>query len=156
MQTTSFELSKKLKEVGIKFSCPTYYWCYYIGQIHLFRNSINSSDNAYDPISNVLYITERHQIRPEKEEGIVAYTLDEILEMLPSYIDIKNAPAEEAIFRLSFFKDIDKKLYCFYFASCQIKYKNMGEYSNRNPAEAAGQLLIWCIENGYVKVDKDK
>jgi hypothetical protein len=147
MQTTSFELSEKLKEVGIKFSCPTYYWCYYVGQIHLFRNSINSFDNAYDPISNVLYITERHQIRPEKENGIAAYTLDEILEMLSSYFKHYANDPDPWVWDILTISKYQNGMY-------RVSCKNLHDtdFIHKNPTEAAGQLLVWCIENDYIKL----
>ena len=34
--------------------------------------------------------------------------------------------------------------------------ENLYFSQNPNPAEAAGQLLCWCVENGYVEVGKEK
>ena len=135
IQTISFELAHDLKNLGI-IQNAYFKWYKTISTVKTL--------DVKKYLTNLFYI---------KGTRADAFTLCEILGMLPDYIDVKNVPAEEAIFRLSFFKNSDNKLYYFYFASCQIKYKNISECSSQNPAEAAGQLLKWCIENNYVKVE---
>jgi hypothetical protein len=77
----------------------------------------------------------------------VAYTLDEILDMLP-----------DSISKYHLYIDKNDEEYDINYAqwhSIDIGYVDLASIQNNtNPAEAAGQLLAWCIEHGYVKPEK--
>jgi len=78
------------------------------------------------------------------------YTLDEILDMLP----IEISPS----YHLEFFRvkrgDLGhyKPVYNLHYYRADFLYP-LVDFESTNPAEAAGQLLIWCIKNGHVKVE---
>lgn len=69
------------------------------------------------------------------------WSLDEVLERLPHAI--KRADT----------------YYSLCFSKCATEYKGYrmyyhliitSQFTDKNPAEAAAKLLIWCIENNYV------
>ena len=124
MQTTSSELSKKLKELGLKKEGFGFY-----------KNdeTILRFFNRDYSLSNK--ITE-------------AYTLDEVLAMLPSIL----TNHEHKFVLLSFNKGSEK--YVWFYSGSEGYTDDLIEFIHKNPAEAAGQLLVWCIEQGYVKVEE--
>lgn len=132
MKTIRFETAKKFKELGLKKESFAMWRC---------RPKANS-DTAH--IIPQACINESYQ---ETNADILypAYTLDEILEMLPAKIG-----EEDNEFYLNIHV-ISGNCYKY-----EIYYDgNIGEdILNENPVEAAAQLLIWCIENGYAKVEE--
>jgi len=132
MKTTSYELSKELKELEVKqrsFSC----WTDYL--------SFRTDPSPYLVVSSD-YIC--------NEDFYAAFTLDEILDMLPNIIYMDN---------LDIFLDFQKcgaePPYAYYAAYNGLVKTCYDEFEHQNPAEAAGQLLVWCIENGYVKPEEE-
>jgi hypothetical protein len=119
MKTTSFELSKKLKEVGVKqFGASSYH--------------VDTKNHC----------------------DIACFTLDEILEMLPGIV----TDGECNYWKLNLDKGTDHHSgndgYVFSYGG--ITKSDLKEFIHPNPAEAAGQLLLWCIENGYVEVGENE
>lgn len=112
LQTTSLELSKKLKELGVK------------------QDSFTTKGQDVKETGEFLLCS--------------AFTLDEVLDMLPNAIVNKKEPTWSH--RLEIIKN-EESSYEFYYAHNEDSW-----IEHKNPAEAAGQLLAWCIENGYVKV----
>lgn len=87
------------------------------------------------------YINNKYVVwDPEHEDAICsAFTLCEILEMLPTFL-----PDDR---RFVFYRGVND--YCSYYdGQC------VNEFRHKNPAQAAGLLLKWCIENGYVKPEE--
>lgn len=132
MKTISLKLAKKLKEAGFKVdSCFSYVPTGKCGEMVL---SFSESD-----------------IRPYTL-FTPAYTLDEILEFLPSFI--RNPESINDFFDLLLSKNCTsnnhRSFSCYYLNEDGQTFKDIW-FRNLNPAEAAGKLLLWCIENGYVK-----
>jgi len=143
MKTTSFELSKKIKELGIRHD--TYFvWCKAAG---------DSNSEPY-----IISFDELARTRGRHDAICVACTLDELLEMLPWTLYLNG---------IAYYVSIDKcqpsKGYkCAYFEG--LDHYNPDDQNNtdfrtltkpkisHNCAEAAGELLCWCVENGYVKI----
>ena len=132
MQTTSYKLSKKLQKLGVKQE-SYFYW-----QLDKEQQALITAKEMNISYTDTLI----------KNEIFSAFTLDEILEMLPSilYGIYSEEIIKHAHFDLSLIKGS---------SGYQFLYINknfiLEEFTNPNPAEAAGQLLAWCIENGYVK-----
>lgn len=131
MKIISCELAKKLKQSGIKHK-GHFEW---IIVKSFGRPILCGLEKKYEVESDGLQIK---KIYP-------AYTLDEILEMLPSSIENKDG----IYYRLSIISKW-QPADGFIFRYCKP------EFYHDNPAEAAGQLLIWCIENDYVKPESIK
>jgi hypothetical protein len=140
MQVTSLKLSKKLTELGVEVG--TYLrWCY----SDVYNDSYIISVGEYSK-------------KPFRHESIcAAFTLDEILEPLPNIIlDGKESPKTPYELYMRKWQEIEGCGFGFsyvYFQSC-FKSEIFIGFHDKNPAEAAGRLLVWCIENGYVETGK--
>jgi hypothetical protein len=144
MQVTSLELSKKLEELGITKHSTFKYGVFFEDNIILSANIIEKK--LY---SNL----EAYSLK----EVYPAYSLDEILELLPNIIfDGKESPKTPYELYMRKWQEIEGCGFGFsyvYFQSC-FKSEIFIGFHDKNPAEAAGQLLVWCIENGYVEIKK--
>lgn len=126
MQTIESETAKRLDELGLKRES---YFCSFIVPAY----------NSHALLSCAEY--EGSVYNKEDCERYPAYTLDEVLAMLPKGI---RYHCLVDVYNTGDFK-----------VSCVIdNYNICKEVQSKNPAEAAGQLLIWCIENGYVKTEE--
>jgi hypothetical protein len=144
MKTTSFELSKKIKELGFIRESD-----------HTFIQQLGIKAISKESLSLLTQLeteTASPYFKAPKDLYINAYTLDEILEMLPVYVHvICNCDCDcdshnELHMGISVHNGI-RGLY--------IGYGDKVSFDNKNPAEAAGQLLVWCIENGYVVTEEN-
>lgn len=164
MKITSFELSKKLKELGIK-QASSIKWLilttYKRPQLFVHYQKITTILNVYYE-----YMFEKSKLKEE----YAAFTLDEILEMLPVYLKghpCATIPEATADYELKFRKENNYILKgysityetwrcseCNYISTCNKHVKVPRYECENNPAEAAGQLLVWCIENGHVKLEE--
>jgi len=99
----------------------------------------------------------RHSCIGFPKEDIHVYTLDEILKMLPANIKEKTICGKPGTvpYVLSLIKS---NFYCASYdclggcENCNISELACITFSNKeNAAEAAGELLAWCIEKGHVK-----
>jgi hypothetical protein len=137
MQVTSLKLSKKLTELGVEVG--TYLrWCY----SDVYNDSYIISVGEYSK-------------KPFRHESIcVAFTLDEILELLPDVIE-KHPFDIDIPFKFVLGKNNKHNLYfAAYIDSFYDEDIFFVSFNHKNPAEAAGQLLVWCVENGHVETGK--
>jgi hypothetical protein len=184
IQTTEFETAKKIKDLGLKREGHFWYnkngelfsermvfsnWDKPISSKKLnIPDPINIDDghgntipyaeykkkNPSDCKLDISYVFAHQLTDKEREEQLAqytaAYTLDEIVGMLPPEIVTNHDPYES---------------YCFYMNyDCELEFetrytengglKNLITFVHKNPAEAAAQLLIWCIDKGYLKVEE--
>jgi len=83
-------------------------------------------------------------------KNMKAFTLDEILDMLP----VEISPS----YHLEFFRVKGegrghyKPVYNMHYYRADF-LQPLVDFESTNPLEAAGKLLIWCIKNGHVKVE---
>ena len=136
MKTIEFETAKKLKELGITPILKYQMTWYKIGETRVLSETFN-------------------QLNCNKGYILIgaALTLDEILDMLPVRIETNYA---YYFVNLDKYPDKDKIIsYCIcYVRNNLLDDKSvLKEFTHANLAEAAGQLLIWCIENGHVKIE---
>jgi len=94
----------------------------------------------------------------KKHHACSAFTLDEILKMLPDELedDDSDCSGNLKIFRRSFLFRKNNGSFMIQYIPYQLEIERPSPitFTNENPAEAAGQLLVWCIENGYVKAEE--
>jgi len=130
MQTTSYELSKKLdKKISIASDFKKSYFFWVISPEFDGEAKLLPKTN----IKSLMELGCKLTLYP-------AYTLDEILEMLPKQIPSRHP---DYIDELELEVMEDKYWW---------SYDSSPDYEHTNPAEAAGQLLVWCIENGHIKL----
>jgi len=138
MQTTSPGLSQKIKKFNL-----------IIEHIHCWRMILFNG--------KPIYILEKQSEMSESfpsDHYFPAYSLGEILEVLPEAIkipcpNISNAYHE---YRLQLCKNNSNYLFAYHWEDGSLRdFYNSAVYY-KNPAEAAGQLLVWCVENGYVEL----
>jgi hypothetical protein len=171
MQTISYELAKRLYELGVKkqssymhLSTPS---CYKSGNQNA-TTFVQTEFYLYYDGEKVYYLYPQ-DINLFGNNGFggayPAYTLDEILEIeiLPKNIytncdDKQYGSNSDVVYHLNL-TTLDKYTYYIGYGciGCTAVAPGDGCYlagfSSENPAEAAGELLAWCIENGHVKVE---
>lgn len=138
-QVLDIEQVKHLHELGLGTSKASAYW-HRVVRMHTNEVVTNWFVSFTEPIA---------RLGTMKVESIKTYTLQDILDILP--------------------KDISREG-CTWSASLYIDYENNRiAYGNtdrdgfeiyhevpicENIIDAAYEMLCWCIENGYLKVDK--
>jgi len=117
IKVTSLELSKKLKEAGVEEGSERF-WARQ-------RNRWELYDHPYFK---------------ELEKQYSAFDCTELLEMLPSTINL---------YMLTMVKD-DAQAYCAFYQLDEDELDGEG-HDFDSPAEALGLLYLWCLENGHIK-----
>ena len=141
MLTISYELAEKLENLGFR-KFARFEW------LHL---------NYEDKESIKLVETGGgYHLFSSTVANYAAYTLDEILKILPFEITI-----DEKQFCLRMQKENNVRCYYdFYYAyvlertPTGIATEEIGSQENDNPTECAGELLLWCLEYGHIKSSK--
>jgi len=140
MKTTKFHLSQTIKRLKVKRKENDAY-------IHLFW-CLDYPDD--DPSEDLAYLMTKEQIKEStfgEHIECPAYTLDELLKILPVKTSLFDGEPAFLVIK----KNLDLR-----YTACYEYSKNNNMYPscfyNENPAQAAGQLLCWCVENGYVEV----
>lgn len=141
MQTISPETAKRLKELGVNQSVAYFHWV---------KKIENSQENIFIlPFQKFCY-------HGSIKDSWAAFTLDEILEMLPMEIDTnkkRDGDFHFSTLRGFYLERRVDHLVFLYGDHTGANLYSLVEKENTNPTEAAGQLLIWAIENGYVKIE---
>jgi len=137
MKTTTLEISQKLAECLNKhgLEVPESYFTGYI--------DLDDNFGITDDLGSVWC---------DIKQSFPVYTLCELLEVLP--MDINNFKYVLRLFKTDRFKGFPQHEYCY-----NVSYRHADDGTialevpliiGTNPADAAAQLLIWCIENGYL------
>ena len=135
IQTISFELAKKLDSLGVKQDSWLAYW--EISSEIIDRLGWQESHCHKAIKTNRLYLH--------------AYMLEEILGMLPHYsLCICKSLCNGSCESMQEKGTLNKTTISF-----RLEYGGKIEVSHKNPVEAAGKLLKVCIEEGYVKIEKE-
>jgi len=136
MKPIELETAKKLKELGLKNKSFSFWRLRNGGEEKGYKITHDTINADY--------------LKNNKDILYMAYTLDEILEMLPQFIKFYE-------FNLSMRgNNFEDGYRCAYESSPDnlIKCENpLIQFINENCAEAVAQLLIWCIKTGYVKIE---
>jgi hypothetical protein len=131
MKTLSLELSRELTELckskGI--TMPESYFCYFESmQTHAVK--IGLAKNKMFPIAP-------------------AYTLDELMDWLPSSV-YKLYPSGKGVVSLLILNKADDGYGALYEFPRDSYYEALAEFTEDNPCDAVGKLLMWCIKEGYL------
>ena len=121
MKVLSIEQMNKLKELGVDVKPK--------GMCLMYTS--DSSDNYYLKYGESTC-----------EDDVVAFSLQDIIELLPGKLIY-----EESNLYLTF-ENIDNE-YGFCYVACDFEVRIY--FNNANILQAAYEMLIWVIENGYLK-----
>lgn len=135
MQTICPKLSKLLKEQGIE-------------QDSYFYHSEEYAN--YQTREEAVFLRTNEEMKYRHHfDCYSAFTLTELLKTLPKNITTQTKSCKYIVYKLVIFAENEyyKISYCRLFHKQQII---LMEFINENPADAAGELLIWCIKKGHV------
>jgi hypothetical protein len=128
-QCCSLELSKRLREIGVKQISLMLWMPWQEGYV-LWPNSFDIY-RFRNPIEN------------KKELNVIsAFTISELIEFLPKTI--------QCVGELGIGFDPKDKAYCFYHDGDEMAF----EHLNDSLPNALAELLIYLIEEDYVEVNK--
>lgn len=139
-QTISFKLAKELEKLGFKQS-SYFYWLI----LPVYNTPVLLTYKEY---KKSIYETDKCELCP-------AYQLHEILEILPYSINI-TAGIDDSLLELFFWKSYGDYKIGYKIADSQFahEFHSILIIEHNSLTEAAGNLLLWCIENNYVKVEE--
>lgn len=134
-QVSPYELSKSLDGLGVKTH-----------SLHIHIKDLMGDDPDYcDPThiadSRVKKLLNRHQ------ESCPAYTVAELMEMLPFIYDKKNSSGG---WRTQWYKYKE-----FHIVEYRCILSGIFFYGiqNKNLTTALSEMLIWCIKEGHIKAE---
>jgi hypothetical protein len=140
MITIDLELAKKLQSVcnekGIKMPNSEDVWAK--KRYHTSPYIIYGEEGVYPKW--LIHATDAYAILAP------AYTLDELLEILPATIQADNE--EHTVYFKSVIWGLNSDQWYVGYIYLDEHYK---WFADTNPCDAAGKLLIWCIQEGYLK-----
>lgn len=131
-QVLSVEQMQHLQELGLELGRTEFYWA-------RFKNPANSG-------TWVLY-TGTVLGAGKNVETIPAYTLHDILDVLPKFIH------NTYDYYLNLAVD-SEKLWCASYDNYDIG-STLEYIDDESPIDAAYELLCWAMENGYVEMNKN-
>lgn len=129
-QVTNLELSKKLFKLGVKQE-SYFYW--------------------HNPNGLEMVITETEQFRRDCEcpESYAAFTVAELGKMLPSYYKIDGI-----VWMLNCTRSMKTNGYVVMYKESKRKGLSVRFYSSYKEADARAKMLIYLLENKFLKVPK--
>ena len=134
MKTLSLPLAKELTELckskGI--TMPESYWAWVKGDRRALLVPWNNPAIDY------------------KEVIANAYTLDELMDWLPTSV-YKLFPSGKGVVSLLVLNKADDGYGALYEFPRDSYYEALAEFTEDNPCDAVGKLLMRCIKEGYVK-----
>ena len=143
MKTTSYEISKKLKEIGFSKKSHQFYWVKY-------KNDIMPQEPKLEHWEKIAYTLER--------EEFPAYDLETLLEALPKYVARNSDTCGEknslqvCVASKQIYYDDDLGIYKGYRDLKQLFFTTT--IDNESLADTAGRLLIKLFEAGIVNFNK--
>ena len=145
-QVISLKLAKKLKKLGVRQE-SLFYWCIIDNGVDGEQDIIPLTEKEMDYYDDVLGSVEYTEIAS-------AFTVAELGEMLPEEIIVTNRFDDKNIYFLDFCKFEDR---------WDVSYKNdilkkvtQCYVNGRTEANARAQMLVWLVENGYLKLKEEK
>lgn len=143
-QTLSIEQMQHLQELGLEMKETMLYWC----RIHDSRPRAATNNGKWTLCKG----KNQPCVAIQHWGYIPAYTLQDVLDILPT--DIK--PAER---RFWLRIDLSDECLYYYYDDCNLvehRKKVIGYDGIDGLIDAAYSLLCWCIENGYLDINKNE
>jgi hypothetical protein len=152
-QVCSLELSKRLKELGVKQE-SLFYWCYIIKDekfvlaiqydiLHLHKN------NEYEDL--VVQVADEHPDYSDEvlKEHISAFTVAELGEILPRYVKLNQC---EFYYTQIPSQHLDKWL--IFYRSAFNSWTGQDQ-EDENEANARAKMLIYLLENKLMELPNE-
>ena len=133
MKVLSIEQMTRLKELGVDTSKASLRYVY----LPTARSIFNETDELES--EPTLFAC-----KPDMLEGYPTFALQDVIELLPKVI-IKEGLYLHLNISITY-----SKWYCFEYSFCNGSQFN-SFISRENILDAAYQMLIWVVENGYLK-----
>lgn len=108
---------------------------------------VTSDLDEFQKAEDVLVFTESESDYFEFDNPIYTFTLQDVLDLLPT--EIYTEENELATLKIHFPND------GYWEFSYMGLHKCMEFFLEENVIDAAYEMLCWCIENGYVKTNKE-
>lgn len=132
MKTTSYEISKKLKDAGFRRDTQCgYMWDGDANQLCVWNNDYKIKDDLL-------------------EKDVLAYDLETIIEALPDRIKIVDRVGDEVVPRLALFKDSVA------YMDCEESIISIMIMKNEALADVAAKLLLKLHEKEIIKFEKNE
>lgn len=134
-QCLDVQQMQHLQELGLDTSNASMYWISY--------NGISASipSNFHLPTSDNDYVV------------CDAYTLQDVLDAMPKYYHIANIGWTKLSIRVHTTKEWEIG---YVYTDELSKYAYQCRKTEKNLIDAAYSLLCWCIENGYLDINKNE
>ena len=143
-QVLSIERMQYLKELGVDISKSSLFW------VKKIINEIGEEVKGEYRLS----FSDRVIVRNFELWNIIpAFTLDDVLDLIPKNI-ITNDSHRDKVY---FVADFSEKVmgYAYRFETCgEISYYRFFSWVD-NIIDAAYEMLCWCIYEGYIKTNKE-
>ena len=136
-QVLDVQQMQHLQELGLELKETMLYWVVY--EAGHENNFVTTKENAMEVID-------------ESCGMLPAYTLQDVLDILPTEIK----PAER---RFWLRIDLSDECLYYYYDDCNLvehRKKVIGYDGIDGLIDAAYSLLCWCIENGYLDINKNE
>lgn len=160
--TTSLSLSIELKEMGVAQDSSMAFFGDIRGNTEKFARVDRNTDYCVDEDGLLFWIKKHPDMKKIDIERLVvyrgkwaAYTFAELLTMMPHSIEKDGFSYINIFYKCMPRNDDPKQMtrYCMDYTTIDRRRELFG-FVNQNPAEAAGLLLKWCIENEHVNLNK--
>jgi len=142
MQVCSFELAKKLKELGVKQE-GWFWYIKHIGENYHHYVTLGMPHFTFTDHNNLMHETPIWEI--PTWEIFPAYTVAELLDLMPL---VNGCPVQ-----LIKGATIDKGImYCARYDNLQLNYSSIETLPDKNPANALAKMLIMLMEEEHIKL----
>ena len=132
MKVLSIEQMTKLKELGVDTSKASLHYVY----LPTARSIFNETDELES--EPTLFACSQEML-----DGYPTFALQDVIELLPAEIEV-----DSDYWYLTLLKDSDTECHTCY---QNDKFHIYINFKRENILDAAYQMLIWVIENGYLK-----
>lgn len=142
-QCLDIEQMRHLKDLGVDTSKAIFYW-------HRTKSLNNYEDwDEWKLHYGVLNLA--RGFKTINCEYVRTFTLQDVLDLLPKEIMDKD----EDKFVLKFEYGILHGIWYIGYYYYDVAFNDKCWFSGKNLIDAAYEMLCWCIENGYIKTNKE-
>lgn len=112
---------------------------------------VTSDLDEFQKAEDVLVFTESESDYFEFENPIDTFTLQDILDLLPK--EIRDKDDDKFVLTVEY--GIRHKVWYIGYYYYDVSFNDNDFFKGKELIDAAYEMLCWCIENGYVKTNKE-